>query len=113
MKSTYQTKKEEILQDMLLKYTDWVNGKPVAWNVEKAKASQALDNLVESLVLEVIGEDREKQHVRVCENTHGNCCQCQICGEDHEDCILNSMLDEDDLRKIQRKALIKALGRNS
>lgn len=53
----------------------------------------------------VIGENKETLHVRVRENTHGPCCQCQICGEDYDDCILNHMLDEDELRNEQRQAL--------
>lgn len=33
---------DSIIQEMLLQYTDWVNGKPVAWNVKKAEATAQL-----------------------------------------------------------------------
>lgn len=52
-----------------------------------------------------LGEDVEKRHVRVRKNTHGSCCQCQTCGEDHDDCIMMKSLDEDELRAKVREAL--------
>lgn len=54
---------------------------------------------------ELVGEDLEKRHVRIRKNTHGSCCQCQTCGEDHDECILNRSMDEDELRGKQRQAL--------
>lgn len=29
---------EQIIQDMLINYTDWIGGLPVAWDVKKAEA---------------------------------------------------------------------------
>jgi hypothetical protein len=43
---------EEILQEMLIQYTAWVNGEPVAWNVKKAEAKAALTRLLAKRELE-------------------------------------------------------------
>lgn len=64
-----------------------------------------MTNLHNRLADELIGEDLEKKHVRIRKNTHGGCCQCQICGEDYDDCIMNRSMDEDELRAKQRQAL--------
>lgn len=44
-KTTFENEGKEILQEMLVKYTDWVNGDSVAWNVEKEKGIQAIVQL--------------------------------------------------------------------
>lgn len=61
-------------------------------------------------VMEAIGEDAASRHIRVRKNTHGPCCQCQICGEDYDDCIMRYVKDEDELRAELRQKVAKIFG---
>jgi hypothetical protein len=71
----------------------------------RALIAKSQVEILERVERDVIGDDLETKHVRVRPNTHGNCCQCQTCGEDHDDCIMHNPMDEDDLRAKQRSAI--------
>lgn len=57
MPSNIDKELDEIVQQMLVDYTAWVNGEPMPWNIKKQEAKYKLKQLINSIVLEVIGED--------------------------------------------------------
>lgn len=46
-----------IVQQMLIDYTAWVNGEPMAWNVKKREAIEAINDLRRADMEAVIGKD--------------------------------------------------------
>ena len=72
-----------------------------AWLADKARTIKSRTDRIAALEAEV------GKWKRIRANTHGNCCQCQACGEDHDDCRcdLDELADDNTTLRAENDAL--------